>query len=74
LGIFDYLAENNLAEKEIKYSKTINIAGNLDTNKCKYIKGLNTLDKSVKVNLYGLNFNKDILNSESISYKGALPA
>ena len=74
LGIFDYLAENNLAEKEIKYSKTINIAGNLDTNKCKYIKGLNTLDKSVKVNLYGLNFNKDILNSESISYKGAFPA
>ena len=74
LGIFDYLTENNLAEKEIKYSKTLNIAGNLDTNKCKYIKGLNTLDKSVKVNLYGLNFNKDILNSESISYKGAFPA
>ena len=74
LRIFDYLTESNPSDKEIKYSKTLNIAGNLDTNKCKYIKGLNDLDKSVKVNLYGLNFNKDILNSKSIDYKGAFPA
>lgn len=74
LQIFDYLTECNPDAKQIKYAKTLNIAGNLDTNKCKYIKGLNDLNQSVNVNLYGLNFDKDVLNSESIHYMGAFPA
>lgn len=74
LQIFDYLTESNPDDKQIKYAKTLNIAGNLDTNKCKYIKGLNDLNQSVNVNLYGLNFDKDVLNSESIHYMGAFPA
>lgn len=74
LQIFDYLTEHDPEDKKVRYSKTLNIAGNLDTNKCKYIKELNNLDKTVNVNLYGLNFNKEILNSESIHYKGAFPA
>ena len=32
------------------------------------------MDKSVNVNLYGLNFDEKILDSQSIHYKGAFPA
>ena len=74
LNIFDYLTENNTNNKNIKYSKTINIAGNLDVNKCKYIRELNDMDKSININLYGLNFDKNILDSQSINYKGSFPA
>lgn len=74
LKIFDYITANDPADKTIVYSKTLNIAGNLNTDKCKYIKELNDIDKSIKINLYGLNFDGKILNSESISYKGAFPA
>lgn len=74
LQIFDYLIDSNLDNKKIEYSKTLNIAGNLDTNKCKYIKELNELDKSININLYGLNFDENVLDSKSIHYKGAFPA
>lgn len=74
LEIFDYLTDTSSDAKEIKYVKTLNIAGNLDTNKCKYIKGLNRLNKDIDINLYGLNFDKKILDSSSIHYKGAFPA
>ena len=74
LKIFDYLTDTDITNKEIKYSKTINIAGNLGVNKCKYIRGLNDIDKSININLYGLNFDKDTLDSQSINYKGAFPA
>ena len=74
LQIFDYLTESNLDNKKIEYSKTLNIAGNLDTNKCKYIKELNELDTSININLYGLNFDENVLDSKSIHYKGAFPA
>lgn len=74
LKIFDYLTDNDIDNKNIKYSKTLNIAGNLNTNKCKYIKELNEIDKSININLYGLNFDKAVLNSSSIHYKGAYPA
>lgn len=45
LGIFDYLTDCETESKTIKYAKTLNIAGNLDTGKCKYIKELNNLKK-----------------------------
>ena len=69
LKIFDYLAPK--VEKEISFSKTLNIAGNLDVNKSGYIKELVSIDKSVKFNLYGVNFDNSLLKSESINYKGA---
>lgn len=69
LKIFDYLAPK--VEKEISFSKTLNIAGNLDVNKSGYIKELVSIDKSVKFNLYGVNFDNSLLKSKSINYKGA---
>ena len=67
LKIFDYLAPK--VEKEISFSKTLNIAGNLDVNKSGYIKELVSIDKSVKFNLYGVNFDNSLLKSESINYR-----
>ena len=74
LPIFDYLTGHNPDDKSVRFAKTLNVAGNLDSNKCQYIKGLNNLDQSVKVNLYGLNFNQDALKSKSVHYMGAFPA
>ena len=74
LQIFDYLTGHNPDDKIVRFAKTLNVAGNLDSNKCQYIKGLNNLDQSVKVNLYGLNFNQDALKSKSVHYMGAFPA
>lgn len=74
LGIFDYLTDCETESKTIKYAKTLNIAGNLDTGKCKYIKELNNLKKDIQVNLYGPNYDENVLNSESIHYKGKFPS
>lgn len=74
LQIFDYLTDSNPDNKQIKYSKTLNIAGNLNVDKCKYIKKLNDIDKSIQFNLYGSNFDEKAINSPSIHYKGTFPA
>ena len=74
LGIFDYLTNINPNNKSIRYSKTLNIAGNLDANKSNYIRELNGVDKTINFNLYGLNFDKNVLTSEAIHYKGAFPS
>lgn len=74
LGIFDYLTDCETESKTIKYAKTLNIAGSLDTGKCKYIKELNNLKKDIQVNLYGPNYDENVLNSESIHYKGKFPS
>ena len=73
--IFQYYLTNiNPNNKSIRYSKTLNIAGNLDTNKSNYIRELNGVDKTINFNLYGLNFDKNVLTSEAIHYKGAFPS
>ncbi len=69
LDIFDYLAPK--IEKDIKFSKTLNIAGNLDVNKSGYIRELLNIDESVNFNLYGVNLDKSLLKSSSINYKGS---
>lgn len=71
LNIFDYLAPK--IDKEIKFSNTLNIAGNLDVNKSGYIKELINIDKIVNFNLYGVNLDESLLKSTSIKYKGSFP-
>ena len=70
LEIFDYLQKNN-AEKCITFAKTITIAGNLDTTKCKYIGKLDKI-KNIQIDLYGPNLNKKLNINENIHYKGVL--
>ena len=71
LGIFDYLQDNH--EKNISFEKSITVAGNLDTEKCGYIKELSNL-KGIKVHLYGPNFNETMKDSKDITYHGSFPA
>lgn len=72
LGIFDYLQE--VQSKEIPhFEKSITVAGNLDTTKCAYISHLGELS-DIKINLYGINFNKDLEEYKNIVYNGSFPA
>ncbi|MGN0317900.1 MAG: hypothetical protein ACI4E1_08230 [Lachnospira sp.] len=73
LNIFDYLHnnKNNIMQKPA-FEKKIIIAGNLDVNKSQYIGQLEQLEK-VAVQLYGPNFNTEMLQYSNISYGGSLP-
>lgn len=71
LRIFDYLTDLDIKEKEIKYSLTLNIAGNLDAKKSGYLEKLNYIDKDIHINLYGVNYSKSLLFSDSFVYKGS---
>lgn len=73
LEIFDYLFNNKETNIESTYSKSVTIAGNLDTNKAAYIAQLEQL-KSLKFNLYGVNFDERLSGSENITYYGSFPA
>ena len=70
LRIFDYLQRNT--EKNIKFEKSISIAGNLDVTKCKYIGQLGEIQE-VKINLYGPNFKEDMKKIKNIEYHGSYP-
>ncbi len=72
LGIFDYLQDED-KEKTISFEKSITVAGNLDTEKCGYIKELADL-KGIKVHLYGPNFNEAMKGSKDITYHGSFPS
>ncbi len=72
LEIFDYLQPSQ-NQKMPAFSKSITIAGNLDTTKCGYIEGLKELN-NVKVNLYGPNFNEELRQFPHIQYNGSFPA
>ncbi|MGN0336601.1 MAG: hypothetical protein ACI4EE_03800 [Lachnospiraceae bacterium] len=69
LQIFDYLCNEKMNYP--KFNKSITIAGNLDVRKCNYISQLGKL-KSVIVNLYGPNFDLDLLQDKNIHYYGSL--
>lgn len=69
LGIFDYLHDNK--EKLPEFRKKITIAGNLDTEKCRYLTGLTEL-KDVEIDLYGSNFDRSLKKSKNIDYRGSL--
>ena len=59
--------------KTISFEKSITVAGNLDTEKCGYIKELADL-KGIKVHLYGPNFNEALKESGNITYHGSFPS
>jgi hypothetical protein len=71
LDIFDYLCNyKKILNKEIKFSKNIIIAGNLDEQKTKYLKDLNKVDTIF--NLYGSNFSQK--TGKKIIYNGIIPS
>ncbi len=69
LQIFDYLQQDNQIKNPM-FAKSITIAGNLDTNKCKYIGELKKL-KNVQINLFGGNFDKSLEKYSNIKYHGS---
>lgn len=70
LDIFDYL--HSYKDKKVIFSKSVAIAGNLDTNKCQYIGMLHQLS-DVQFKLYGVNFNEKMRQYPNISYMGSFP-
>ena len=71
LEIFDYL-QDDLTYSKPSFAREINVAGNLDTVKCKYIRQLGNI--GVSVNLYGPNFDETMKDSRNVTYKGSFPA
>jgi len=71
LDIFDYLQDNEYRRPE--FERSINVAGNLDVVKCKYIAQLKDID-GVDVHLYGPNFDKSMSESSSVHYHGSFPS
>lgn len=70
LELFDYHSNNT--NDEIKFSKIVNIAGNLSIEKGRYIYTLDEL-KETTFNLMGPNFNEKYY-SDNINYIGSFPA
>jgi ssDNA-binding Zn-finger/Zn-ribbon topoisomerase 1 len=74
LEIFDYLTDYHDHSKEIpEYYQYIIIAGNLDSNKSKYIGELDQIN-DIGIELYGPNCDKKLLNKSNIHYNGIKPA
>ena len=71
LEIFDYIKDCDKINEIEKYDKSVIIAGNLDKEKCKFLKDLDKLD-FLKINLYGPNYT-DKLQSKNLNYLGVYP-
>lgn len=71
LQIFDYL-QKDISVKKTIFDRSITIAGNLDTEKCGYIRQLAQL-KDLDVILYGSNFDESMSSFTNIHYKGSFP-
>ena len=72
LKIFDYLIDNKSSDSNVKFERSICIAGNLDIKKSAYISQLGKL--GVVVNLYGPNFSHLLEKYKEIKYHGSFPA
>lgn len=72
LKIFDYLVDSTISNSNIKFERSISIAGNLDIKKSAYIACLGKL--GVIVNLYGPNFSHLLEKHKEIQYHGLFPA
>lgn len=70
LEIFDYLNEDSL-DKEIEFSKKIQLAGNLSLGKSPYVYKLQEL--STHIDLYGVEYAPQG-EFDNITYHGAFPA
>lgn len=74
LRIFDYIQDiGGKNARPASFSKSITVAGNLDTVKCGYIRDLKELP-DIKVNLYGPNFDEGMRPCGNIIYNGSFPA
>lgn len=71
LDIFDYIQDNEYQRPG--FERAINVAGNLDTEKCKYIAQLKDI-AGVDVHLYGPNFDRSMSESSSVHYHGSFPS
>ena len=72
LKIFDYLIDSQPSNSNVKFERSISIAGNLDIKKSAYISQLGKL--GVVVNLYGPNFSHLLEKYKEIKYHGSFPA
>lgn len=69
LDIFDYLCDyEKLSNKKVDFTKNVIIAGNLDVQKTKYLKDLDTID--TVFSLYGPNFTQK--SGKNIIYNGVI--
>ena len=68
LGIFDYLCQTEF--KIFQKTNSVNIAGNLDPNKCGYIYEFVNDNPKIKVKLFGGNYTKDKV-SPNLVYRGS---
>lgn len=73
LEIFDYKVDDFNEYKRVNFEKTVIIAGNLDSSKAGYLKGLESINE-VNFELYGPNFDEKKVNAKNISYKGIVAA
>lgn len=71
LEIFDYLQDGDISRMPA-FEKSITVAGNLDVFKSAYIGQLNQLT-SIKVRLYGSNFDQKMASYENVQYFGSFP-
>lgn len=69
IGLFDYHAPAPSRSSDLRIERTITIAGNLDQNKCRYLRKLPEL-KEMTFHLYGMNFRKSG-STGNIVYHGA---
>ena len=72
LKIFDYLTDSKPSDSNVKFERSISIAGNLDIKKSAYISQLGKL--GVVINLYGPNFSHLLEKYKEIKYHGSFPA
>ncbi len=68
LEIFDYLCQTEF--KNPQKTNTVDIAGNLDPNKCGYIYEIANNNPDVKMELFGGNYKEDISNT-NLKYRGS---
>lgn len=73
LGVFDYLQKEAAQKPLPAFSRSITVAGNLDTQKCAYIKELGSIP-GVAVRLFGPNFDETMRAFDSVRYLGSFPA
>lgn len=71
LTIFDYLTDKDVCSPKI-FTTDVNIAGNLDKRKSKYVYKLSQLDSKLQFNLFGPNFTGQSMTN--VIYKGQFPA
>lgn len=70
LEIFDYLQDKQLVSP--KFEKSITVAGNLDVEKCAYIKDLSKLN-GIDIHLYGPNYDEQLNDFSNVHYHGSFP-